>query len=48
MATTNLFLAKTAVIMKLSKMGFDVAICHNCGKIFEKTKGRTLCKDCQQ
>jgi len=32
--------------LKLSKLGFDAAICHNCGKIFERTKaGETLCEN---
>jgi predicted amidophosphoribosyltransferase len=48
MEKTSLFLAKKAVIMKLSKIGFDTAICPKCGKIFEKAEGRTLCKDCQE
>jgi rRNA maturation endonuclease Nob1 len=48
MAERNIFLLKAALSIKLSKLGFDVAICHNCGRIFDKTKGETLCKDCQE
>ncbi|MBS7633780.1 hypothetical protein KEJ15_09270 [Candidatus Bathyarchaeota archaeon] len=47
MAERNIFLLKAALTIKLSKLGFDAGICHNCGRIFEKTKGKTLCNDCQ-
>jgi len=44
----NLYLLKAVLILKLSKLGFDAAICHNCGKIFERTKaGETLCRECK-
>jgi predicted amidophosphoribosyltransferase len=37
-----------ALAIKLSKLGFDAAICHNCGKIFERTEvGETLCQECK-
>jgi len=37
-----------ALILKLSELGFDAAICHNCGKIFERTEaGETICQECK-
>ncbi|MGC8895704.1 MAG: hypothetical protein ACP5LB_02900 [Candidatus Bathyarchaeia archaeon] len=47
MATRNLFLLKAVLTIQLSKLGLDVAICHKCGKIFMKTDGTTICKECQ-
>jgi len=42
----NLYLLKVALALKLSRLGFNVAICHRCGKIFERTEdGEKLCME---
>jgi hypothetical protein len=42
----NLFLLKVALAIKLSRLGFDAALCHRCGKIFERTEaGETYAKN---
>jgi len=44
----NLFLLKVALALKLSRLGFDAALCHRCGRIFERTEaGETLCQECK-
>ncbi|MEM3580904.1 MAG: hypothetical protein QXH40_03950 [Candidatus Bathyarchaeia archaeon] len=45
---TNLYLLKVALALKLSGLGFNVGICHRCGKIFDRTEeSETLCKECK-
>ncbi|MCS7114253.1 MAG: hypothetical protein RMJ15_02570 [Nitrososphaerota archaeon] len=44
----NIYLLKVALALKLSRLGFNVAICHCCGKIFDRADdGETLCNECK-
>ncbi|MEM0313290.1 MAG: hypothetical protein QW056_06235 [Candidatus Bathyarchaeia archaeon] len=38
---------KEHLIVKLSELGLEAAICPGCGKIFDKSEGAVLCRECQ-
>lgn len=38
---------KEHLIIKLSELGLEAAICPECGKIFDKSEGAVTCRECQ-
>lgn len=38
---------KEHLLVKLSELGLEAAICPECGKIFDKSEGAALCRECK-